>query len=101
MFETGSAVMTKETAKSDRGCDVFARCLECPLPSCVEDEARGRQRVRLAARNNGMVALRQRGQTTREIAEVFGVSRRTVERALRKRRLGRQVIRRRAAGVGK
>ena len=67
----------------DEGCEVFQACLSCPLPRCVEEEPRGQQRLRIAARNKRMVELRQSGKSVRGIAGLFGVSRRTVERALR------------------
>jgi len=67
----------------DEGCEVFQACLSCPLPRCVEEEPRGQQRLRLAARNKRMVELRRSGKSIRGIAGLFGVSRRTVERALR------------------
>jgi transposase-like protein len=66
----------------DAGCEVFPSCLNCPLPRCVEEEPRGQQRLRLAARNRRMVELRQSGKSVRDIAGLFGVSQRTVERAL-------------------
>lgn len=66
----------------DEGCEFYTSCLNCPLPRCVEDEPRGQQRLRMAARKRRMVELRQRGKSVKEIAELFGVSRRTVQRAL-------------------
>jgi DNA-binding transcriptional ArsR family regulator len=66
----------------DEGCEFFPACLNCPLPKCVEDEPRGQQRLRMAARKRLMAELRRKGNTVKEIAELFGVSRRTVQRAL-------------------
>jgi hypothetical protein len=66
----------------DEGCEVFGSCLNCPLPRCVEEEPRGQQRLRLAVRNKRMVGLRRSGKSVTDIAGLFGVSRRTVERAL-------------------
>ena len=66
----------------DRGCEFFPACLNCPLPKCLEDEPRGQQRLRMAARKRRMVELRQVGKSVREIAGLFGVSKRTVQRAL-------------------
>ena len=68
----------------DEGCEFFLSCLNCPLPKCVEDEPRGLQRLRMAARKRRMVELRRRGKSVKEIAELFGVSRRTVQRAFKK-----------------
>jgi len=67
----------------DEGCEVFGSCLNCPLPRCVEEEPRGQQRLRLAARDRRVVELRRSGKSVKDIAGLFGVSRRTVERALR------------------
>jgi len=70
----------------DEGCELFPSCLNCPLPKCVEDEPRGQQRLRMETRKRRMVELRRRGQSVTEIAGFFGVSRRTVERALSPRK---------------
>ena len=71
----------------DEGCEFFPSCLNCPLPRCVEDEPRGQQRLRMAARKRRMAELRRRGKSVKEIAELFGVSRRTVQRALKSQKL--------------
>jgi len=68
----------------DEGCEVFQACLNCPLPRCVEEEPRGQQRLRIAARNKRMVELRKSGKSVKDIAGLFGVSQRTVQRALRR-----------------
>ena len=68
----------------DEGCEFFPSCLNCPLPRCVEDEPRGQQRLRMAARKRRMAELRRRGKSVKEIAELFGVSLRTVQRAFKK-----------------
>jgi len=66
----------------DTGCDLSPACLECPLPRCIEEEPRGRQRRRLGHRAEAMKELRTQGKDTREIAAAFRVSERTVQRAL-------------------
>jgi DNA-binding CsgD family transcriptional regulator len=66
----------------DEGCELSPSCLNCPLPKCVEDEPRGQQRLRMEARRRRTAELRRRGQSVKEIAGLFGVSRRTVQRAL-------------------
>jgi DNA-binding CsgD family transcriptional regulator len=71
----------------DEGCEVFGSCLNCPLPRCVEEEPRGQQRLRLAVRDRRMAELRRSGKGVKEIAGLFGVSRRTVERALKNQKL--------------
>jgi DNA-binding CsgD family transcriptional regulator len=66
----------------DQGCELSPSCLNCPLPKCVEEEPRGQQRLRMEARKRRMAELRRRGQSVKEIAGLFGVSRRTVQRTL-------------------
>ena len=68
----------------DQGCEFYPSCLNCPLPRCVEDEPRGQQRLKMAARKKRIEELRRLGRSVREIAEIFGVSKRTVQRALEK-----------------
>jgi hypothetical protein len=83
MVDSELDLLPEEIDWRDEGCAVFVSCLNCPLPRCVEEEPRGQQRLRLAARNKQMVELRQGGKSIKEIADLFGVSCRTVERALR------------------
>jgi hypothetical protein len=66
----------------DAGCDLSPACLECPLPRCIEEQARGRQKRRLGARAGTMQEMRGRGLTVREIAAAYAVSTRTVQREL-------------------
>jgi len=72
----------------DGGCDLHPACLECPLPKCIEEEPRGRQRRRLKCRAEAMKEMRGQGRSGREIAGAFGVSTRTVQRALQGRNNG-------------
>ena len=70
----------------DRGCEYFPSCLNCPLPKCLEDEPRGQQRLRMNARRRRMEELSRLGKNVKEIAGLFGVSTRTVQRALENNR---------------
>ena len=74
----------------DQGCELSPSCLNCPLPKCVEDEPRGQQRLRMAARKRRMAELRRMGKSVKEIAGLFGVSKRTVQRALENKKPKRQ-----------
>ena len=67
----------------DEGCEICPSCLNCPLPRCIEEEPRGRQRLKAVLRAQRMKALRRSGSSIREIARLFGVSQRTVQRALK------------------
>ena len=76
-------LLPEEIDWRDEGCEVFRSCLNCPLPRCIEEELRGQHRLRMAERNRRMAELRKSGRSVGEIADLFGVSKRTVERALR------------------
>jgi hypothetical protein len=66
----------------DKGCDLCPTCLDCALPRCVEEEPRGKQRLRMKTRSQQIAAMKQAGKSIDEIAKAFGISTRTVHRAL-------------------
>ena len=66
----------------DMGCEVFPSCLNCPLPRCIEEEPGGKQKLRALARASEMAKLKRDGSSIAEIARLFKVSNRTVQRAL-------------------
>ena len=71
----------------DEGCELTSSCLSCPLPTCVYDQPRGRQRWLKTARNREMARLfGAGGRDVRQLADEFGVSTRTVQRALKEHR---------------
>jgi AraC-like DNA-binding protein len=80
---------------ADSGCDIWERCLTCPLPRCRYDEPGGARQIFLRERDSEIARLRRGdGATIDELAQRFGVSRRTVFRVLRRatrpaRRAGR------------
>ena len=68
----------------DEGCDLADSCLNCPLPGCVYDEPGGRQHWLKKSRAREMVRLfTVEGKGIGELAQIFGVSQRTVQRALK------------------
>ena len=80
-----------EPIYADNGCDIVtdllgheSRCLECPLPECVEDSniSKGGGREALWLRHEGMRRCHREGWATYRIALEFGVSQRTVERVV-------------------
>lgn len=75
-------LLPEEVDWRDEGCGLFPSCLNCQLPKCIEEEPRGKQRLRMSARARKMLQLRRDGKSVKEIARVFGVSQRTVQRAL-------------------
>ena len=69
----------------DEGCQLFPSCLHCPLPCCIEDIPRGKQRQIKEIRNLAISRLfYDEGKSVKEIAQKFGVSQRTVQRALKR-----------------
>ncbi len=68
----------------DEGCDLASSCLNCPFPKCVYDQPRGRQRWLKRWRDREIVRLSNtEGKRVKELALMFGLSQRTVQRALK------------------
>jgi len=69
----------------DEGCDLAASCLSCPFPQCIYEQPGGRQHWLKAMRNREIIRLfTKEGKEIKELALMFGVSTRTVQRALGK-----------------
>lgn len=67
----------------DEGCDLADSCLNCPFPQCIYEQPRGRQRWLKKLRDKEIVRLfTGEGKGVRELASMFGVSARTIQRAL-------------------
>ena len=66
----------------DEGCEYARACLDCPFPQCLYDEPRGRQRWLKELRNREINRLFETGRKVRELAVMFDVSDRTVQRAV-------------------
>ena len=77
-------------AYRDNGCAVARSCLRCPLARCKYDDPNERRREARDRRDGEMLAVRRRERlTVSELAVRFGVSERTVFRAVqRERELG-------------
>ena len=75
----------------DDGCEMAATylgdkssCLNCPFSRCVYDEPGGKQRMIKRLRAREMARLfNAEGKGIKELAIIFSVSRRTVQRALK------------------
>jgi len=74
--------LPEEIDYRDDGCDIHPRCLTCPLPRCRYDEPGGLRAMLNAYRDQQVVALRRQGAPIDQIAERYGLSRRTVFRIL-------------------
>ncbi len=72
----------------DEGCSLFPSCLRCPLPRCRYDEpakdGRGRRPTKVLRDEEMLRQHRILGRSVAELAECFGVSRRTVQRIIRR-----------------
>lgn len=69
----------------DEGCELADSCLNCPFPQCLYEQPRGKQRWLKKARDREIVRLFQsKGKSVKELAQVFGVSERTIQRALKR-----------------
>ena len=72
----------------DEGCELANSCLDCPFSQCIYDLPGGRQRWLKKQRDREIVRLFiTEGKRVKELALMFGISQRTVQRAL-KGRLG-------------
>jgi len=68
----------------DEGCEFADSCLNCPLTKCIYDEPGGRQRWLKRQRDRQIVRLfTTEGKGVKELALMFGLSQRTVQRALK------------------
>ncbi|MBE0481555.1 MAG: hypothetical protein IBX68_11325 [Dehalococcoidia bacterium] len=68
----------------DEGCELYPLCLECPLPYCRHDRLAGR-RTKTRLRDDELLKQRRReSKSVAELAESFGVSKRTVQRIIRR-----------------
>ena len=68
----------------DEGCEFAQSCLECPFPRCVYDEPGGKQHFVKDLRNKEILRLYTDGKEIKELALIFGVSQRTIQRALKR-----------------
>jgi len=68
----------------DEGCEFADSCLNCPLSKCIYDEPGGRQRWLKRQRDRQIVRLFTiEGKGVKELALMFGLSQRTVQRTLK------------------
>lgn len=69
----------------DDGCDIHPHCLTCPLPRCKYDDPQGVRRLLQIGRDAEIVRLRrEEGVPVNLLAQLYGLSRRSVFRILRR-----------------
>ena len=68
----------------DEGCEFADSCLNCPLTKCIYDEPGGKQHWLKRQRDKQIVRLfTVEGKGIKELALMFGLSQRTVQRTLK------------------
>jgi len=67
----------------DEGCEFADSCLNCPFTQCLFDKPRGRQQWLKELRNKEIERLFTGGWGMKELAWMFGLSQRTIQRALK------------------
>ena len=78
------------TEYRDGGCDLHGSCLTCPLPRCRYDEPGGAMAMMRGDRDEAILRIAGRdGVSVDNLAEMFGLSRRTIFRVLQKGPRGR------------
>ncbi len=69
----------------DEGCEFANSCLDCPFATCIYDAPGGRQCHVKRLRDKEIVNLfTAKGKEVKELASIFSISQRTVQRALKK-----------------
>lgn len=72
------------TDYADSGCDLYPSCLNCPLPRCRYEDPGGAAAILRPGRDAHILRLsRQGNMDVAHLAEMFGLSRRTIFRVLR------------------
>jgi hypothetical protein len=69
----------------DNGCEFADSCLNCPFNECLYDQPGGKQRWLKTLRDEAVLRLfTDQGKTVKDLALMFGVSRRTIQRILKR-----------------
>ena len=76
-------LLPEEFPYEDKGCELFPSCLNCPFPDCLKEEPWGKERFLKSRRAERMRELKREGKSVKEIARIFEVSPRTVQRWLK------------------
>ena len=72
--------LPEEFPYEDKGCEFSPSCLNCPFPECLEEEPWGKEKFLKRRRAERMLELKREGKSIKEIARIFEVSPRTVQR---------------------
>ncbi len=67
----------------DEGCELSGSCLHCPFSHCVYERPSGKRHLLAVMRDREIIRLFHNGKDTAELARMFGVTRRTVQRIVK------------------
>jgi hypothetical protein len=85
--ESGQDLPPEYCHYKDDGCELADSCLNCPFPDCIYAQPGGRQQWLKGLRDREVLRLfTTRGKGEKELAFMFGVSRRTIQRMLKRAR---------------
>ena len=72
---------------TDTGCDLYSSCLNCPLPRCRYDDPGGAPAMLRTGRDEAILRYAAKDDVSIDsLAEMFGLSRRTIFRVLKRSR---------------
>ena len=87
--ETIQDLLPEHVGYKDEGCDLAGSCLNCPYEECIYDKPGGKRHWMKEERSAEMIRLHtEEGKAVKELADMYGVSKRTVQRALKFARSG-------------
>ena len=77
-------LLPEQIRYKDEGCDLANSCLNCPYEECVYDKPGGKRLRIKKERSAEMIRLyNEEGKAIKELAAIYSVSKRTVQRALK------------------
>ena len=77
-------LLPEQIRYKDEGCDLANSCLNCPYEECIYDKPGGKRHRKKKERSAEMIRLyNEEGKAIKELAAIYGVSKRTVQRALK------------------
>lgn len=82
--EFGGDALPEDCKYQDEGCEFARSCLNCPFPVCIYEEPRGKQRWLKKQRDKEILRLLRKGKNQNELSLMFSVSKRTIQRAVKK-----------------
>jgi hypothetical protein len=69
----------------DEGCTYARSCLACPYDRCLYDGQQGKRNAMMKLRSKEIKRLFKSGRNVKELVDIFGVSNKTIYRAIKTR----------------